>query len=163
MEGAEAMDSPRPRDLAGAGITDERISAAMQYFHRVDAADPSLLDLMTDDVQIYFPKFGVGYGKDAVRESARGFHAALRRIEHDFDRMNIMVSGDHVIVEGFEKGVMRDGTRWPVDGLSEGRYCNVFEFDGTLIKRVHIYVDPDFASTDRERLLWGESVRMTRP
>ncbi|HTN04106.1 MAG TPA: hypothetical protein VL132_19605 [Planctomycetaceae bacterium] len=76
--------------------------------------------------------------------------------------MTFHVAGDHVIVEGFESGVMADGTPWPVEGRSEGRFANVFEFDGDLIKRVHIYVDPDFASADNERFLWGIRVRMAR-
>jgi hypothetical protein len=150
--------SPAPDELAAA-----RIAVAMDYFRKVDAADPSLLDLMTDDIQLYFPKFGVGYGKAAVAESAAGFHASLRQIEHDFERMNIMTTGEHVIVEGFERGVTAEGVPWPDPERSEGRYCNVFEFHGLLIKRVHIYVDPDFTSTDRARFLWGDKVRRTRP
>lgn len=140
-----------------------RIAVAMDYFRKVDAADPSLLDLMTDDIQLYFPKFGVGYGKAAVAESAQGLHASLRTIEHDFERMNIMTSGDHVIVEGFERGITADGVAWPDPERSEGRYCNVFRFRGLLIERVHIYVDPDFTSSDRARFLWGDTVRRTRP
>ena len=140
-----------------------RIAVAVEYFRKVDEADPTLLDLLTDDIQFYFPKFGVGYGKDAVAEAAQGLNASFRAIEHDFDRMNIMASGDHVIVEGFERGISADGIPWPDPERSEGRYCNVFEFRALLIKRVHIYVDPDFTSMDRARFLWGDKVRRTRP
>ena len=87
---------------------------------------------------------------------------SLQRIEHDFDRMTFHVAGDHVIVEGFEGGVMADGTPWPVEGRSEGRFANVFEFDGALIKRVFIYVDPDFPSANDAGFLWGRNVRLTR-
>src|SRR5262245_56610693 len=106
------------RELEEAGMTESdlataRIAVAMEYFRKVDAADPSLLDLMTDDIQLYFPKFGVGHGKAEVAEAARGFHAALRSTAHYFERMNVMISGEHVIVEGFERGVAADGVPWP--------------------------------------------------
>lgn len=144
-------------------LAELRIGRAMAYFRKVDASDPTLLELMTDDVQFFFPKFGVGYGKDAFAECARGFQSALKSIEHDFGRMSIITSGDHVIVEGFEKGVTAEGVAWPDPAKSEGRYCNVFEFRGPLIKRVHIYVDPDFTSSDESRFLWGIPVRLTKP
>jgi hypothetical protein len=36
----------------------------------------------------------------------------------------------------------------------------VFEFEGTLIRRLHVYVDPDFASADHQRVAWGAQARM---
>lgn len=141
-------------------LTQHRIAAVTAYFHKIDRGDPSILDIMTDDVEIYFPKFGVGHGKNDFMEVARGLMGSLERICHDVDRMTMHVAGDHVIVEGFESGVMADGTAWPVKGRSEGRFSNVFAFKGELIKRIAIYVDPDFQSTHTERFLWGENVRM---
>jgi hypothetical protein len=41
--------------------------------------------------------------------------------------------------------VLADGRSWPAGGRTEGRYCNVFEFRGPLICRLHIYADPGFA------------------
>jgi hypothetical protein len=32
----------------------------------------------------------------------------------------------------------------------------VFEFDGALISRLHIDVDPDFAGLDRDRFYWHD-------
>jgi ketosteroid isomerase-like protein len=143
--------------------SDVRIAAVLEYFRRVDSGDTSVTDLMTEDVQFFFPKFGVGYGKPAVAELARGLFESLASLRHDMDRMHILTSGDHVIVEGFESGVTRDGVVWPDPKRSEGRFCSVFEFEGTLIKRHHVYVDPDYTSSDRARFLWGDTVRMTRP
>ncbi len=142
-------------------LNQQRISVAMDYFRKLDAGDPSMMELLTDDIQMYFPKFGVGYGKAEVGRAAQGMMSSLRKIEHDFERMNILVAGDHVVVEGFEGGISSDGKPWPVEGRSEGRYCNVFQFDGLKIKRLHIYVDPDFDSTHEERFLWP-TVGMTR-
>ena len=57
-----------------------------------------------------------------------------------------------MIVEGTESGATQEGVSWPDHQISYGKFCNVFGFKGELIKRVHIYVDPDYASEDRERI-----------
>lgn len=142
-------------------LDQQRIAVTMEYFHKLDAGDPKMMDLLTHDIQMYFPKFGVGYGKEAVGRAAQGMMSTLQKIEHDFERMNVLVAGDHVIVEGFEGGLTTNGVTWPVKGRSEGRFCNVFQFDGLKIKRLHIYVDPDFDSAHEERFLW-DHVGMTR-
>lgn len=148
--------------MSDAALTQTRIEAANDYFRKIDSGDPSILDMLTDDVETYFPKFGVGYGKADFMEVAKGLMRSLQSIRHDLDRMKFHVAGHHVIVEGFESGVMADGTSWPVEGRSEGRFANVFEFEGALIKRIYIYVDPDFASTHNERFLWGGHVRIAK-
>ena len=144
-------------------MTDPRFAAVVEYFRRVDAGDPSVVDLMTDEVQVYFPKFGTRRGKSAVGELAQGIMRSVSSIAHDFERMTILAAGHHVIVEGFESGLAKDGTPWPDPMFSEGRFCNVFEFQGPLIKRLHIYVDPDFSSRDKGRFLWGGNVRLAAP
>lgn len=148
--------------MSDSALTRTRTQIAADYFRNIDTGDPTILDIVTDDVEVYFPKFGVGYGKAEFGELANGLMGSLQSMQHDLDRMRFHIAGDHVIVEGFESGVMADGTPWPVEGLSEGRFANVFEFEGKLIKRVFIYADPDFASTHKERFLWGDDVRMTR-
>lgn len=40
-------------------------------------------------------------------------------------------------------------SRGPWQVAPKAAYCIVFEFRGELIKRVHIYVNPDFTSTQR--------------
>nr|WP_272210241.1 nuclear transport factor 2 family protein [Marinicella sp. W31]MDC2876106.1 nuclear transport factor 2 family protein [Marinicella sp. W31] len=136
-----------------------RVTIAADYFRYVDNGDPRLPDLMTDDVEIYFPKFGTSKGKEALAEAARGLMASLLSLAHDMESMKYHVAGNHVITEGFESGVTKDGIAWPIAGRSEGRFCNVFEFEGELIKRLFVYVDPDFASTHGERFLWGDRIR----
>jgi len=41
-------------------VTAQREEIVREYFRRIDRADPSLADLFADDVEVYFPKFGVG-------------------------------------------------------------------------------------------------------
>jgi len=130
----------------------ERIRIVETYFRKIDAKDATVFDLFTEDVQMLFPKFGYGYGKaDMIRFSEiMGRH--LERLEHDIENFNYIVAGDSVVVEGTERGVTRNGVHWPDGRISEGRFCNVFEFRGGLIRRVFIYVDPDYTSADQDRI-----------
>lgn len=148
--------------MSDPALAKTRVEVATEYFRKIDNGDPTIVGIMTDDVEVYFPKFGVGYGKAEFLEVAKGLMGSLREMRHDFNRMKFHVAGDHVIVEGFESGVMADGTPWPVEERSEGRFANVFEFEGDLIKRLYVYVDPDFASTHEQRFLWGDRVRMSK-
>lgn len=137
----------------------QRIEIIKSYFRKVDARDATFLDAVTDDVQLFFPKFGIGHGKAALALFGERLGGDLARLTHDIDGFAFIVAGDTIVVEGQESGVTRAGLRWPDGIVSEGRFCNVFAFDGLKIRRIHIYVDPDFTSshTERVRLLRGEA------
>lgn len=129
-----------------------RTEIVREYFCRVDAGDPTLIDLYTDDVELYFPKFGFGRGIDDMVDFAQRIGADLGSLTHDIDGLEFVVAGDRVVVEGAERGTTADGTPWPDGRVSTGRFCNVFTFRGLLISSVRIYTDPDFASTHREKV-----------
>lgn len=78
--------------------------------------------------------------------------ADLEYLEHDIDSFNYVISGNTITVEGQEHGRTNSGIDWPDGVVSQGRFCNVFEFDGMQIKRAYIYVDPDFANVDVNRI-----------
>lgn len=142
---------------------DARIETIRDYFRKVDAKDPSLLDMYTDDVEFFFPKFGVARGKAAIAAFAERFTKDAVKLSHDIDGLVFTVDGDRIAVEGHEWGMTEDGRAWPDGEISQGRFANVFEFDGPLIKRAFIYVDPDFTSEDRQRvaLYRGEAPTVT--
>lgn len=121
------------------------IAIAKSYFAKVDAGDPMLLEMFTDDVQAYFPKIGTTHGKIALAKLVQTLTTTVRSFVHDERVMLFTHAGDRLVVEGTETGVLADGTPWPAGARSEGRFCNVFEFRGSLISRLHIYADPDFA------------------
>ena len=148
--------------MLNSNVISSRVDVAKEYFRRIDNGDPAILDIMTDDVEAYFPKYGVGYGKADFMEIAKGLMGSLQSIKHDLDRMTFHEIGDFLIAEGFESGVMADGTPWPIEGRSEGRFVNVFGFSGNAIKRVYIYVDPDFATRDKARFLWRDKVKFAK-
>jgi ketosteroid isomerase-like protein len=140
-------------DAPQVGETSERRREIIrQYFHRVDARDPALFDLCTDDVELVYPKFGTHRGKAAMRAFGARMGAILARLEHDIDGLRFVDSGDTIVVEGREWGELADGTPFPDGSVSQGRFCNVFTFEGDLIASVRIYVDPDLASNDDERV-----------
>ncbi len=134
----------------------KNVTTVKSYFIRGDAGRPDLFDLFTDDFQFYFPKFGVGRGKADFTDLATKLLGTLKSISHDIDAMKFFEGRDFVVVEGTTEGEYGDGTRWSGGKTSGGRFCSVFEFrDDGLIKRMHIYLDPDYAGHDKERLLWG--------
>ncbi len=145
-----SANSPRAHDAGDLAV--QRVAIVQKCFRLVDAGDSGLLDLYTDDVELFFPKFGHGRGREDMIEFARRLWFGLGSIEHDIEGLDIMVSGDRVIVEGREWGTLADGTAWPDGQVSTGRFCNVFAFRGNQISSVHIYADLDIASAHTEKI-----------
>ncbi len=134
----------------------EKIAIAKQYFIKADQGSPEILDLFHQDIELYFPKFGFGYGKDSFLEMIRGFEGSLEYILHDYDQLHYMPSGDFLIVEGTSKGTI-DGKSWEGGKTAGGRFCNVFRFRDNLIASVHVYLDPDYTGEDQARFRWGKN------
>ncbi|MFH7018656.1 nuclear transport factor 2 family protein [Flavobacterium sp. FlaQc-47] len=133
-------------------LAGKRIAITNVYFEKIDNWDPTVLDLMSDDVQFFFPKSGIRKGKEEWGKFGELFGKYLKSIKHDIPQLRHIVQGNFVVVEGSEQGEMTDGTKWPDGKISQGLFCNVFEFKGELITRLHVYVDPDFISADQDRV-----------
>ena len=133
---------------------DEQVNLAKQYFRKVDAGDPSLLDLFADDAQAFFPRFGIAHGKAEFISLVQGLNGAVSRFNHDENLMIFTQAGNRVAVEGIETGTLTDGTPFPGDARSAGHFCNVFEFRGSLISRLHIYADPNFTGDHPDLFRW---------
>ena len=135
------------------------LAAVKQYFVKADSGDASVFELFTDDVQIYFPKFGIATGKAAFGELAAGLLGSLESIAHHISDFKYVVGSDSVVVEGATHGADREGAEWSGGKTAGGRFCSVFEFRGPLIARMHIYLDPDYTGRDENRFLWGHDRR----
>ena len=135
--------------------SDEQMSIVKDYFKKVGAGDPTLLDLFTDDAQAFFPKRGVINGKGEFVTFVQALGAAVSRFFHDPELMVFTQGGNRTVVEGIEVGELADGTPFPGDAKSAGRFCNVFEFRGSLISRMHIYADPDLAGKHNDLFAWS--------
>ncbi len=134
---------------------EDKIAAAKEYFVRSDQGRPDLLDLFHEDAEIYFPKFGLGFGRQSIVEVVKGFLGALEFIKHDYDSLKFIPSGDHLVVEGTSRGTM-SGKSWEGGRTPGGRFCNVFRFREDRIASVHVYLDPDYTGEDEPRFRWGK-------
>jgi len=136
----------------------EKIAIAKEYFLRADQGRPDVLDLFHEDMEIYFPKFGFGQGRQSFLDFVKGFAGSLEFIRHDYDRLVFLPSGDHLVVEGSSRGSM-SGRSWEGGKTPGGRFCNVFKFRDGRISSVHIYLDPDYVGEDEARFRWGRNRR----
>ena len=82
----------------------EKIKIAREYLVRADQGRPDVLELFYEDAEIYFPKFGFGFGRNSFLEMVKGFEGVLEYIQHDYDRLNFIPSADYLIVEGTSQG-----------------------------------------------------------
>ena len=137
---------------------EQKIELTKEYFRRADAGRPDLLDLFHEDALFYFPKFGVGHGRDSVPAMVAGFGAEIESIEHDFSDYLFIASGPNVAVEGTTRGQM-NGKSWEAGKTPGGRFCNIFEFRGDRFSRVFVYLDPDYTGEDEARFRWGKEDR----
>ena len=130
-----------------------RADIVRDYIRRIDLGDfPA--ELFADGFQFYVPKFGVGRGVSEFMEMAAGFATGYRGISHVVDL--VADCGKVVLLEGRTSGEGLDGSAWRGGETAGGRFCSVFEFSGDgLIARMHIYLDPDYTSQDRDRFRWN--------
>jgi hypothetical protein len=140
-------------------LSDEaKIAIAKEYFHRADAGDPRVMELFHEDAIFYFPKFGVGRGRGSILDMVKGFAGVLEWLRHDQATFVFIPNGDRIAVEGVSSGSM-SGRQWSGGTTPGGRFCNVFEFRGERIARLHVYLDPDYLGEDEARFRWGRSGR----
>jgi hypothetical protein len=138
-------------------LTDQdKIAIAREYFIKADKGNPEVLDLFDEAAEIYFPKFGFGYGRESLFQMVKGFEGVLENIQHDYDTMTFISSGNYLVVEGTSHGSM-SGKSWAGGKTPGGRFCNVFTFRDQRIISLHIYLDPDYTGEDEARFRWGKN------
>lgn len=133
-------------------LKNRRMEIVRQFYAKLDQADATLLDLFTDDTEIFFPKFGTAKGKSSLGELGKCFALEIDKIQHIQDKFHFISEGDTLVVEGQMRGVMQSGERWPTLETGSHHFCSVFEFDDEHIKRLSIYLDPDFNLEDKKRV-----------
>jgi len=69
----------------------EKIKIAREYFMRADQGRPHILELFHENAEVYFPKFGFGFGRNSFLEMVKGFEGALEHIQHDYDRLTFIL------------------------------------------------------------------------
>ncbi len=51
----------------------DKIKVAREHFIRVDEGRADILELFHEDAEIYFSKFGFGFGRESLFEMVKGF------------------------------------------------------------------------------------------
>lgn len=134
-----------------------QIETVKEYYMRSDRLSPDLLDLFTDDFTFYYPKFGVGCGREDFKVFADGLLSSAKTIVHPIGSMRFVEQGATIVVEGLVEGELHSGARWKAGSSAAGRFCSVFDFREGLISRMHIYVDPDYGSMNSSGFIWGRN------
>src|ERR1700704_706605 len=125
----------------------DKIKVAREYFIRADEGRPDILELFHEEAEIYFPKFGFGFGRQSLFEMVKGFDGVLEFIQHDYDKLTFIPAGDYVVVEGTSRGRL-SGKTWAGGETPGGRFCDLFKFRGDRISSLHIDLDPDYTGED---------------
>ncbi len=132
----------------------ERKAIALEYFRRLDRGG-DLLELFAEDARVYFPKYGIATGREAIGEMFGDLGSVVNALSHNYETFNYVINGDMVVVEGTSTGETADGVEWRPDGSpGGGRWCDVFEIRDGEIQRLFIYLDPDYAGADTDRYPW---------
>lgn len=135
-------------------MTDEqRKSVALEYLKRLDRGD-DIFELFADDVQAYFPKYGIVDGVDELRTLFASTGKIIASVKHDYAYFNFIVQNDMVVVEGTSSGNTTKGREWRAGSTHAGRWCDVFEIRDFKIQRLFIYLDPDYGDEDVARYPW---------
>src|SRR6266850_2374480 len=77
-----------------------RIKVVQNYFRLADQGSPEILELFHEDAEIYFPKFGFGFGRQSFFELTKGFEGALEFVRHDYDNLKIIPAGTTSLWKG---------------------------------------------------------------
>ena len=133
-----------------------KIAIAREYFITADQGRADILELFDEDAEIYFPKFGFGFGQQSLFELVQGFEGSLEYIRHDYESLTFIPSGDYLVVEGTSHGKM-SGKSWAGGQTPGGRFCNLFKFRDGRISSLHVYLDPDYTGEDEARFRWGRN------
>jgi SnoaL-like domain len=134
------------------------VPIVMRYFELADSdpVGPQMMALFDDQLEFYFPKFGISRGKDGFRVFAEGMGHVFARAAHHTEEFRFIVAGSSVVVEGTTEGETQSGGSWNGGQTPGGRFCSVFELDVTsgLITRMYIYLDPDYTSRGDADFHW---------
>ena len=145
--------------MSDASSESRQAQVARDYFRLLDAGDLAIFELFTDDFSFYFPKFGLGRGREQMLALMQGLGAVVKSTRHDASTYRYLHSGDHLVVEGTTSGVAQSGATWAAGETPTGRFCNVFEFRDGRIARLAVYLDPDYEGRNEAGFLWGRDGR----
>ena len=108
-------------------------------------AQGDIFALMTDDIELIYPKWGVAKGKAELGKFFQDIGGYVRSISHNPSSFRCTSDADRVFIEGRSTGTLVDGSAWSADGATGGRFCTSFRIRDGLICSMQVYIDPDYA------------------
>ncbi len=118
---------------------DERKSIASEYLKALDTGK-EFFHLLDEDAEVFFPNWGVARGKQEYTELFSDLGALVEDFKHHHAYINWIIQGDMVVAEGSSEGKLKTGETW-----SDSKWCDVFEIRDGQIKRLYIYLDPEYS------------------
>lgn len=136
-------------------MENKNLATAQSYYEFINSGQfntNAFFDLFTEDVELYYPKFGYATGIEGITSFGQQVRKLVTDLHFEMDKFTYIINEQYIIVEGAEKGVTQNGIEFPDGIVSHGKFCTVFEFANNRIKRMHSYVDPDLGAEDLERV-----------
>jgi ketosteroid isomerase-like protein len=121
-------------------MTDEEKKAiASEYLHSLDTGD-DFFHLFAKDAEVFFPRSGVAKGEKEYKKLFSDLAALVEKFKHHHESINWVIQGDFVVAEGSSEGKLKSGETW-----SDSKWCDVFEIRDGKIRRLYIYLDPEYS------------------
>ena len=130
-------------------LSDARyIELATQFLATLDSMG-NVFALMTETVAFDFPKWGTARGTAEVGAFFQALGSYVAAVRHPPETFRFLVGDRRVAVEGRSAGRLQNGKTW-----ESARFVVVYDFEGELISRVAIYLDPDYADETQGHYPW---------
>lgn len=131
---------------------EEVIALARDFLITMDAQG-DFFSLMTDDVELTFPKWGTAHGKSNLGPFFQALGSYVAAIRHRPETFQFLVGerdGEaRVCIEGLSEGKLHNGKAW-----SAGRFNVIYDFRERLISGIGIYIDPDYVDDTASHYPW---------
>lgn len=131
---------------------EEAIELARTFLTTLDAQG-DFFSLITDDVELTFPKWGTVQGKANLGSFFQALGSYVAAIHHRPETFQFLVGerdGEaRVCIEGLSEGRLHNGKAW-----TAGRFSVIYDFRERLVSRIGIYIDPDYVDDTAGHYPW---------
>lgn len=131
-------------------LTNDRlIELGVRFLATLDAMG-DVFALMTEDVVFEFPKYGTSRGRVEVGTFFHALGSYVAAVRHPPETFHFAVGENRVVIEGRSIGRLQNGKEW-----QSGKFAVIYDFEGELISRVAIYLDPDYVDATQSHYPWS--------
>ena len=135
-------------------MEEANLRLAKQFLRTMDEGG-NVFELLTDDAEVMYPKWGIAKGKEELGQLYTDLGPYLSSISHHTESFRCLTGDDQVCISGLSSGTLTDGRSWKPDGACRGQFCVWFSFRDELISGIWIYIDPDYANGTQTYYPWS--------